>query len=159
QPSEDHETESNDGALQKSRLVHQLNNLTLAHFDASTLSRFPLQMALFAPIGKPMQIPLVDLKAQYATIKNEVDQAISQVLADTAFIAGKYAKIFEQEFASYAGLQHCIGCGNGTDALELALAALGIGPGDEVLVPALTWVSSAFCVSQLGAKPVFVDIL
>src|SRR5438874_10010181 len=106
-----------------------------------------------------MQIPLVDLKAQYATIKNEVDQAIANVLADTAFISGKYAKIFEQEFAPYAGLQHCIGCGNGTDALELALAALGIGPGDEVLVPAFTWVSSAFCVSQLGAKPVFVDML
>src|SRR5712675_788739 len=106
-----------------------------------------------------MQIPLVDLKAQYAAIKSEIDQAISQVLADTAFIAGKYAKIFEQEFASYAGLKHCIGCGNGTDALELALGALGIGPGDEVLVPALTWVSTAICTLPVGAKPVFVDML
>src|SRR4051794_9312544 len=106
-----------------------------------------------------MQIPLVDLKAQYATIKGEIDQAISNVLSETAFIAGKYAKIFEGEFAAYAGLQHCIGCGNGTDALELALGALGVGPGDEVLVPALTWVSSAICASQVGATPVFVDML
>ena len=106
-----------------------------------------------------MQIPLVDLKAQYVTIKAEIDQAISQVIADTAFISGKYAKTFEQEFAAWAGFQHCIGCGNGTDALELALAALGIGPGDEVLVPALTWVSTAICASSVGAKPVFVDML
>jgi dTDP-4-amino-4,6-dideoxygalactose transaminase len=106
-----------------------------------------------------MQIPLVDLKAQYATIKPEIDQAIANVLSETAFIAGKYAKIFEQEFAAYAGFQHCIGCGNGTDALELALGALGIGPGDEVLVPALTWVSSAICATQVGALPVFVDML
>jgi dTDP-4-amino-4,6-dideoxygalactose transaminase len=89
-----------------------------------------------------MQIPLVDLKAQYTTIKAEIDQAISNVLSETAFIAGKYAKIFEGEFATYAGLQHCIGCGNGTDALELALGALGVGPGDEVIVPALTWTRS-----------------
>jgi dTDP-4-amino-4,6-dideoxygalactose transaminase len=106
-----------------------------------------------------MQIPLVDLKAQYATIKLEIDEAISRVIADTAFISGKYAKVFEQEFAAWAGFQHCIGCGNGTDALELALAALGIGAGDEVLVPALTWVSTAICASQVGAKPVFVDML
>jgi len=106
-----------------------------------------------------MQIPLVDLKAQYATIKDEINDAIAKVIADTAFIAGKYAKTFEEEFARYAGFQHCVGCGNGTDALELALGALGVGPGDEVLVPALTWVSSAFCISQIGAKPVFVDML
>src|SRR6266850_5362234 len=106
-----------------------------------------------------MQIPLVDLKAQYATIKDEINDAISNVIADTAFIAGKYAKTFEEEFARYAGFQHCVGCGNGTDALELALGALGVGPGDEVLVPALTWVSSAICASQVGAKPVFVDTL
>src|SRR5439155_2376186 len=79
-----------------------------------------LQTASFASIGKAMQIPLVDLKAQYATIKTEIDQAISQVIADTAFISGKYAKTFEQEFAAWAGFQHCVGCGNGTDALELA---------------------------------------
>src|SRR5258705_9933950 len=106
-----------------------------------------------------MQIPLVDLKAQYATIKDEINDAIAKVIGDTAFIAGKYAKVFEEEFAKYAGFQHCIGCGNGTDALELALGALGVGPGDEVLVPALTWVSSAICASQIGAKPVFVDTL
>ncbi len=106
-----------------------------------------------------MQIPLVDLKAQYGTIKPEIDQAIGRVLADTAFISGKYAKIFEEEFAAYAGFKNCIGCGNGTDALELALGALGIGPGDEVLVPALTWVSSAICTLPVGAKPVFVDML
>src|SRR5436190_14022466 len=105
-----------------------------------------------------MQIPLVDLKAQYGTIKGEIDQAIAQVIGETAFIAGKYAKAFEEQFAGWAGFRHCIGCGNGTDALELALGALGIGPGDEVLVPALTWVSTAICASQAGAKPVFVDM-
>jgi dTDP-4-amino-4,6-dideoxygalactose transaminase len=110
-------------------------------------------------IGNSMQIPLVDLKAQYGTIHAEIDEAIRRVIADTAFISGKYAKLFEQEFAAWAGFQHCVGCGNGTDALELALGALGIGPGDEVLVPALTWVSSAICASQVGAKPVFVDML
>lgn len=106
-----------------------------------------------------MQIPLVDLKAQYAAIKSEIDAAIAAVIADTAFISGKYARAFEEEFARYAGLAHCAGCGNGTDALELALEALGIGPGDEVIVPALTWVSSAICASRLGARPVFVDVL
>jgi dTDP-4-amino-4,6-dideoxygalactose transaminase len=106
-----------------------------------------------------MQIPLVDLKAQYSAIHAEINDAIQRVIADTAFISGKYAKSFEGEFAAWAGFEHCVGCGNGTDALELALGALGIGPGDEVLVPALTWVSSAICASQLGAKPVFVDML
>src|SRR3954466_15554855 len=106
-----------------------------------------------------MQIPLVDLKAQYVTIKDQINEAIAKVIGDTAFIAGKYAKTFEEEFANYAGFKHSVGCGNGTDALELALGAVGVGPGDEVLVPALTWVSSAICASQVGAKPVFVDTL
>src|ERR1019366_6716052 len=71
--------------------------------------------------------------------------------------SGKYAKIFEEEFAAYLGVKCCIGCGNGTDALEILLKALGIGPGDEVIVPAHTWISTAESVTTAGATPVFVD--
>lgn len=104
-----------------------------------------------------MPIKLVDLNAQYRSIRKEIDAAIASVISDSAFIGGKYAAAFEEQFASYVGAPHCIGCGNGTDALEIALAALGIGPGDEVLVPAHTWISTAEAVTTAGATPVFVD--
>jgi dTDP-4-amino-4,6-dideoxygalactose transaminase len=102
-------------------------------------------------------IRLVDLNAQYQSIKTEIDEAIAEVLSDAAFIGGKYATIFEEEFAAYLGVKCCIGCGNGTDALEILLKALGIGRGDEVIVPAHTWISTAESVTTAGATPVFVD--
>jgi dTDP-4-amino-4,6-dideoxygalactose transaminase len=103
-------------------------------------------------------IPFVDLDIQYKEIKSEIDDAIRLCIADSNFIRGKAVSDFEQAFASYLGIKHCIGCGNGTDALEIILTALKIGPGDEVIVPALTWISTAEAVTNVGAEPVFVDI-
>ena len=102
-------------------------------------------------------IPFVDLRAQYLGMKSEIDQAIQQVVDDCAFISGKYARAFETEFAAYCGAKHCIAVANGTDSLEILLEAKGFGPGDEIIVPAHTWISTAEAVSTCGATPVFVD--
>jgi dTDP-4-amino-4,6-dideoxygalactose transaminase len=106
-----------------------------------------------------MSIPFVDLKAQYESIKEDIDNAIASVINQTAFIGGGVIKEFEQDFANYVGSKHCIGVANGTDAIEIVLKALGIGDGDEVIVPALTWISTGGAVNNLGAEPVFVDVL
>jgi dTDP-4-amino-4,6-dideoxygalactose transaminase len=103
-------------------------------------------------------IPLVDLNAQYLNIKDEIDHAIKKCIDQGNFIKGKIVTDFENEFASFIGSKYCLGCGNGTDALEIILTSLGIGPGDEVIVPALSWISSSECVNNVGAEPVFVDI-
>ena len=105
-----------------------------------------------------MQIPLVDLKAQYAAIKDEIDPALAGVIAKTAFVAGPFAAKFEEEFAAYLGIGHCIGVGNGTDALVVALKGLGLEDGDEVLVPALTFIATSEAVTMAGGRPVFVDV-
>jgi dTDP-4-amino-4,6-dideoxygalactose transaminase len=105
-----------------------------------------------------MNIPLVDLKAQYLSIKAEIDQAMQSVLDSTGFIGGSTLTRFEQAFADACGLPHCVGVGNGTDAIYLALRAAGLGPGDEVLVPANTFIATAEAVSLTGAKVVFVDV-
>ncbi len=104
-----------------------------------------------------MKIPFVDLKAQYESIRGEIDSAIADVISNTAFISGRYAAIFEAEFAEYIGVKHCVAVANGTDALEIALRALEIGPGDEVIVPANTFFATAEAVVNVGAAPVFVD--
>ena len=106
-----------------------------------------------------MKIPYADLKAQYHSIQEEIDAAISACIQNTTFIGGGPITEFERAFAAYAGAEFCIGCANGTDAIEIALNALGVGPGDEVLVPALTWISTAGAVSNVGAEPIFVDVL
>ena len=105
-----------------------------------------------------MQIPLVDLKAQYASIQAEIDAAIARVIADTAFVGGKFVAAFEREFADFCEAPHAIGCGNGTDALELALEALGVGAGDEVILPSHTFFASAEAVLRVGAVPVFAEV-
>lgn len=105
-----------------------------------------------------MNVPFVDLKAQYNSIKSEIDEAISNVLNNASFIGGENLDSFESNFAAYMGVSHCVGCANGTDAIEIALEALGIGEGDEVLVPVYTWISTASAVSRVGAKPIFVDV-
>ena len=105
-----------------------------------------------------MNIPFVDLKAQYHSIKAEIDTAIQNVINETAFIKGKYVQKFEEEYADAYGVKHCISCANGTDAIYITLKALGIGPGDEVITVANTWISTAETITQSGAKPVFVDI-
>ncbi|MBC8489116.1 MAG: DegT/DnrJ/EryC1/StrS family aminotransferase [Bacteroidetes bacterium] len=105
-----------------------------------------------------MKIPFVDLKAQYFSIKNEIDTAIQNVINETAFIKGKYVQKFEEHYAVSYGVKHVISCANGTDAIYITLKALGIGPGDEVITVANTWISTSETISQAGAKPVFVDI-
>jgi dTDP-4-amino-4,6-dideoxygalactose transaminase len=103
-------------------------------------------------------IPLVDLKAQYETIKREIDDAIQHVIGDTAFIKGKYTREFEDNFARALGARHCIGVGNGTDALFIALRVLGIGRGDEVITAANSFIATSETITMTGAKVVFVDI-
>lgn len=103
-------------------------------------------------------IPFVDLKAQYLAIKNDVNRAIQDVLENANFVGGKFVKDFEDSFASFIGVKHCIACGNGTDSIEILLKAMNIGQGDEVIVPAISWISTAEAVSNIGATPVFVDI-
>ena len=103
-------------------------------------------------------IPFVDLTAQYQSIKKELDAAMQSVIDNTAFIGGAYAAKFEEEFATYLGVNHCIACANGTDSLEILLRVLGVGPGDEVIVPAISWISTSEAVSSLGGTPIFVDI-
>ncbi len=104
------------------------------------------------------KIPPIDLGLQYTFIAQEVSLAVQQVLASGYYIGGAEVQQFEQRFAEYIGVSHCISCNSGTDALFLALRALEIGPGDEVIVPAFTFIATAEVVSAVGATPVFVDI-
>lgn len=105
-----------------------------------------------------MRIPFVDLPAQYETLADEINAAVTGVMKRCDFILGKDASLFEAEFAEYCGAKHCVGVDSGTSALELALRAYGIGPGDEVITTANTFVATAFAASVLGATPVLVDI-
>lgn len=105
-----------------------------------------------------MHVPFVDLKAQYHSLKPEFDAAVSGVLSETAFIAGRYATEFERGFAEYLGVKHCVGVANGTDAIEIALLSVGVRAGDEVVVPANTFFATAEAVANIGAVPVFIDI-
>jgi len=107
------------------------------------------------------KIPFVDLQRNYFSIKEEINGAIQEVINKTAFIGGSsnsFVNQFENDFEAYLGKGHVISCANGTDAIEIGLQVLGIGEGDEVLVPALTWISTAEAVVNIGAEPVFIDI-
>ncbi|MEM7659771.1 MAG: DegT/DnrJ/EryC1/StrS family aminotransferase [Bacteroidota bacterium] len=106
-----------------------------------------------------MKVPFVDLHAQYKRMQAEIDAAIADVLQRTAFIGGGTVKAWEAAFGEWLGRDHVIACGNGTDSLEILLAAFGIGPGDEVIVPAHSWISTAECVNMVGATPIFVDTI
>ncbi|HXS66505.1 MAG TPA: DegT/DnrJ/EryC1/StrS family aminotransferase [Streptosporangiaceae bacterium] len=103
------------------------------------------------------EIPLVDLSAQHAVIADEVAQGWQQVLARTAFIGGPEVAAFEREFAAFSGVTDCVAVANGTDAIELALRAGGIGPDDEVILPANSFIATAEAVWRTGAAPVLVD--
>lgn len=105
-----------------------------------------------------MKIPFVDLKAQYVSIKDEIDGAICNVINETAFIGGKYVKEFEENFAKIYGVNHCLSVANGTDSLYIIMKMLGIGLNDEVITVANSWISTSETISQTGAKPIFVDI-
>jgi dTDP-4-amino-4,6-dideoxygalactose transaminase len=105
-----------------------------------------------------LNVPFVDLKAQYLSIKDDIDAAIAGVLNDTAFIGGRRLKEFEEAFAAYCEVDHCVGVANGTDALFIALKALGVGPGDEVITVANSFIATSEAIRMAGADVVFVDI-
>ena len=103
------------------------------------------------------QIPFVDLKAQYKNIKEEIDDSIKSVLNETSFIKSRSVEVFENRFAELLNVKHCIGVGNGTDALHISLKVLGISKGDEIIVPANTFLATSEAVTSVNAKVVFVD--
>jgi len=110
------------------------------------------------PVKAAMNVPLLDLKAQYADIKTDLDAAVHRVLDSARFIGGPEVSGLEEEIARYSQCAHAVGCASGTDALLLALRALGVGPGDEVVTSAYSFFASAGVISNVGATPVFVDI-
>ena len=105
-----------------------------------------------------MKVPVLDLRSQYNEIKKDLYSALRQTMQRSDFILGKAEVIFEKEFAEYCDIKFAVGVNSGTDALFLSLLSLGIGPGDEVIVPAFTYIATALAVTFTGAKPVFVDI-
>ena len=101
---------------------------------------------------------MVDTQTQYQKIKAEVDQAVLDVLASSAFINGKPVAAFAEELGALVGSKHCIPCANGTDALQIAMMALGLEPGDEVITPSFTYIATAEVMALLRLKPVFVEV-
>jgi len=104
------------------------------------------------------KIQMVDTKNQYLAIKKEVDEAIQEVLDSAAYINGKAVKDFAQNLSTYLGVDHVIPCANGTDALQIAMMALDLKPGDEIITPSFTYIATTEVVALLGLKPVFVDV-
>jgi dTDP-4-amino-4,6-dideoxygalactose transaminase len=104
-----------------------------------------------------MKVPFLDLAASYAELKEELDDAYIRCMRSACFILGPEVEAFEDEFAQYCGVKHCIGVGNGLDALHLTLRAYGIGPGDQVIVPSNTYIATWLAVSHAGATPVPVE--
>lgn len=105
-----------------------------------------------------MKVPFVDLVSQHEEIADEVRAGLEDVFAEAAFVGGPAVGVFEQEYATYVGARHCVGVANGTDALELAMRAVGVSPGGEVVLPANTFIATAEAVSRIGATPVLVDV-
>src|SRR6185436_12977217 len=103
-------------------------------------------------------IPFLDLKAQYRSIKPEVDQAVASVLESTQYVLGPEVTAFEEEFAAFSGARYGVAVNSGTSALHLALLAAGVGPGDEVITVPFTFVATVAAIRYIGAVPVFVDV-
>src|SRR5262252_8282026 len=112
---------------------------------------------MFIASEGPM-IPLLDLKAQYKEIKPQVDAAVARVIESAQFVLGPEVAAFEERFAAYCGVRHCVALNSGTSALHLALLAAGVGPGDEVITVSMTFVATTAAILYCGAKPVFVDV-
>jgi dTDP-4-amino-4,6-dideoxygalactose transaminase len=104
-----------------------------------------------------MPVPFADLQLQYQSIKSEIDNAVAAVIRDNAFIRGPYVEAFEREFAETVEIAHCVSCANGTDALYLAMTALNVRPGDEVITSAHSWISTSAMIKHAGANVVFAD--
>lgn len=104
-----------------------------------------------------MNVPFNDLYAQYLSLKPEIDEAIARTIRNSAFVRGPEVELFEENFAKLMGVDHCVSCANGTDALYIAMHALGVKPGDEVIVPAHSWISTSETVTQAGGQVVFCD--
>src|SRR5512143_2417736 len=111
------------------------------------------------PVNDTRPIPIIDLKAQLARIRPEIDEAVARVLASTAFVGGPDVGELEREFAAFCGAGHACAVANGTDALQLALRAYGVGAGDEVVTVANTFIATGEAILLVGARPVFVDVL
>jgi dTDP-4-amino-4,6-dideoxygalactose transaminase len=112
---------------------------------------------LAAEAARVESVPFMDLHAQYLTIKAEIDNAIADVIAKSAFIRGPQVEAFEKNFAAAIGAKHCVSCGNGTDALYIAMRALDLKPGDEVITSAHSWIATSETITQAGGKVVFCD--
>lgn len=108
-------------------------------------------------MAENVQVPFADLHAQYLTIKTDIDAAIADVIRTSAFIRGPYVEKFEAAFADLMNAKHCVSCANGTDSLYIAMHALGVKPGDEVIAPAHSWISTTETITQAGGKVVFCD--
>jgi dTDP-4-amino-4,6-dideoxygalactose transaminase len=105
-----------------------------------------------------VNVPLVDLYAQYLTIKDDIDAAIRSVIAESAYIRGPHVEAFERAWAKMLGVKHCVSCANGTDALQIAMRGLGLKPGDEVITTAHSWVSTSAMITESGGRVVFCDV-
>jgi dTDP-4-amino-4,6-dideoxygalactose transaminase len=116
----------------------------------------PLDTSSERPLADP-GVPLVDLRPQHAPLADDLTRVVAEVVREGAFVLGRQVREFEELFAEFCGVRHCIGVANGTDAVELALRAAGVPPGAEVIVPANTFVATAEAVVRAGARPVFAD--
>src|SRR6266852_4861394 len=106
----------------------------------------------------PMNVPYFDLTAQYAELRGEISAALDRVCQNASFILGEEVAKFEQAFAAYCEVKHCVALNSGTSALHLALLAAEVGPGDEVITTANTFIATAEAISYTGARPIFVDV-
>lgn len=104
-----------------------------------------------------MRVAFLNLKASYLELKEELNEAYRRVMESGQYIMGQECNAFEEEMARYCGVSHCVGVGNGLDALQLILRGFGVGPGDEVVVPANTYIATWLAVSSIGATPVPVE--
>lgn len=137
---------------------HELPNLLAGRAATGTDAQAADPVAADVPDARTSPIPLVDLAAQHSALQPELQRAFERVLRSQTFILGPEVSAFEAEIAELIGVPHALGVSSGTDALLLALLALDIGPGDDVLVPAFSFFATAGCVARVGARPVFVDI-